>query len=180
MLNARIALIGLFIFALAACGDDDDESSGPSGDTAISDLSPSEAQQICDAGFAQLSSTFSTQVQCEFVGIFTAALTGGLPAACTAARDACVQTPPATLQTFSCDPIAAPDLVGCNATVNQFNGCISEAITQLQTLLSAFTCANIDNLDQAQLVELEALSDLSLEDYTSCAALQTACPGIID
>ncbi len=186
MFKNRNAFIIFTLLAAVACGDDDDSNNGGSGvdqNAQISTLTTSEAQSACNEGASRLNTAVGNldlnQLVCTSAALVTTQLTNGTEQDCNNAVTMCLENPPPSeeLEQVACGPIAAADLMGCNATVAQFNACIDEAIGLLDSVVDLFTCSNL-NISAEELAEAAALEEFDLDSLAACEAFNDACPGL--
>ncbi len=173
-----------------ACGDGDSSSSpietGIAKDKPVSQMTPDEAQKICDAVAQTATEKLqSAEVQkgiCGFTGYMAASGvdmedltaadvgTGSIdPAtACQETYTACMAQPPTAEATETIESCEIPEL-DCAATVGEVEACLNEATSSMSKLLKALPdCSDLGKeLDQNAI--MSAIPQ-------KCLELQTKCP----
>ena len=184
-----VLALGLAMGA-AAC----DDSSGGSNanvppistDTTkpLSEVTTAEAKTWCEKYKAEMGNVMSTETQCELAGLGVSAMTGTLdPAACEAAKKACIANPSQYLDSDSsgssdmdCDSLATEDMKDCDATVAEFDSCMDAMMSETQSVTDKISCS----MSLEQLMSLQSLSGLSPDKIPACAPLMEKCPQIFD
>jgi len=159
---------------------------GGSSGRRISDLSESESQQLCSAFAQQVNQAFGNggigRLTCTVSAVLqnTQVDANGQetvdPVACQAALDACVARGTDDSSAIECDPDEfRADAQDCDATVSEFQTCISASLARTAQLLGMFNCQTVTDPQAAQ-DALGANGGMAPE----CASLQAQCPDLLD
>jgi hypothetical protein len=156
------------------------------GGQRISDLSESEAEQLCTTFAQQVNQTLGdggiARLSCTFAALFQSAQEDDNGqqtvdrAACELAFDACVARGSTDTGAIECDRSEfLADAEDCDATVSQVQSCISASLELTSELLSMFNCQTVTDPIAAQQA-LGANGGTAPE----CASLEAECPGLLD
>jgi hypothetical protein len=163
--------------AVAACGSKADDpppyTSGVSGDTQLTNLTPAERTQICSTQTAFVRARVDTTSLTRFWCAFTpAVLTAPSEAACATALDACVRTFSLQLDVTVTDPNAPPqcivaDLGTCSGSVTDYEGCVNALAAVQVSIGTDFACGKRSDLPDSPTVGVAA-----------CNAVGPTCSGV--
>jgi hypothetical protein len=139
---------------------------GVDGTKNVSDLTPAEVQQICDATEEAVDREFSEARRCRLVGV-TTGFQGENPAAdCQAAEQQCLEAPEETAT--ECN---VPS--DCDITVGEYEACINDSLAVYGSVFgSAPEC---EGLTQDKLL-IWALGLAGFQEPASCAIVEEKCP----
>lgn len=196
MKSIYIILASGILAAGAACGDDDGNGNGNGGSNArvdtglpesteLQDVTAAQYEAVCDSVRDTLGQRFGaermTRALCELQG---AALEDE-PAVCREAADQCVTdvqnddsmfftTEDADVASdFECGEMSG--LEGCDVTIGEFETCLNDTMTAVDTALAAVACDNAANVELTDVLAGDNL--LEIEQPSSCQRLETNCPG---
>lgn len=161
------------LVAFVGCASDVTFTSGVDGAKKVSDVTPDEAQTICDNAEAT-AREFVEDSKAGFCALAggVAGVFGGGEAACEVARASCEsQEPEITENTCNAD-VMAPD---CEATIAELEACYNDSLESLQTVfdeLGGKSCAELI----ADSGSGDALGNVGTP--ASCTALASKCPGL--
>jgi hypothetical protein len=166
------------------CGGDGDGAGARSGVTPsaqLGKLDATQARQLCEWASSQVNeSSFepTEQQACTLVGVsFTET-----PEECRALADACVQAPAEEddgapeedeEQEEGDDCASAmvdAELMGCTATVAEYEACVRAAVDAIQDLFASLSC------DQAGMTDFEA--EAADQEPEACKKLELKCPEV--
>lgn len=195
-IRSYLFLIAIFSAGFVACGDDESgsgsssESSGPAAEadlsasvegtestTAIGALSEEQAVSLCEAQIAyaqsQISEDQAKRATCALGATFAAGLgMGEGNPTCEEVYAACLMAEAETTEEGAGCTDAPARFMGCTATLSELEACAEEQATMLRTL-STLTC---DDLADSSAL----MPDVSGDPESACAAIQEACPGLIE
>lgn len=162
------------LIAFVGCSSDVTFSSGVDGSKKISEVTPAEAQSICDASEAAGKDFAEANKDglCAFTASFAAAFggAGADPVAlCQTALDACKDAPLVT-EASTCN--AATAAAGCEATVAELEDCYNDSLKTLSDLfgdLGSKSCTDLTTPDTTTEPTTAAPS-------AACTSLATKCP----
>jgi hypothetical protein len=174
----RLILVVLCVFFAAACGDDGEKGgdaptefdSSFDDSRALSDLSESEAQTLCDEEIAYADARIPEAEQrrwlCTTLGAFAAAFSGvetdaELQTACAAARDECLADEEAVTES-TCSYLQPPP--DCSATIADAEACTNVQIDALAE--SNIECETLTLMQLEQ--ENEQGTDPACEALSAC------------
>jgi hypothetical protein len=153
----------LVLLALTACGS---TVTSVDGDAKTSDLSPADQKQLCEDVSNYVIDTISAEDIAKIGCGFSVSEEGD----CQQAFQECVAKAPKVTPIAdggNCDGFQKM-LEGCNATVDEFAGCIEEMVDALETLVEQFPLCS----DEAM---LGAVLSLQEEISSECIAMMTKC-----
>jgi hypothetical protein len=173
---------GILATAAVACGGDDDKGSTPSkvssgapAATVGSDLTPAQAESLCEsigkAAQSAFSSTDAKSAMCGFSAYFISALAGGEDAAqaCKAAYDDCMKQPAQETSSGMCTEPSE----NCKATAGEIEACMNDSMAVLvQTFKSLPGCDDVGK--DAEPTPTEPTQP------TSCKVVEEKCPEILE
>lgn len=174
-----LALAGLSSFALPGCGSGGGGvNSGVAPNKIGTDLSPSEAEQLCEASINYFESVFSPQVVCTIQATAVAKVRyrngdddQALQKACAEAEDACNAAPPEDLTgPTECDEA---ELEECKATVADIELCIQEVVDGLAEAVEVPGCSS---LTRQFFADQKPVSTDSAADTPTCKRIEPVCP----
>jgi hypothetical protein len=136
----------------------------------LGSLTPMDAAELCSDTYAYFGRAISQSTLCKWAGL-TYGVSSSAPSDsqleqnCASQEALCEQAGPAAP---SCSPIPAD----CDATVAQYNACITDQVTALNSGVAALpTCASVTLNDLASVWNL-----ITGNPPASCASLLNACP----
>jgi hypothetical protein len=177
--------------AVPACGSSNNSSSGATGGTGggsssggtssvpvdsgveggktLTDLTPTEVQQLCDATEQAVDQVLSEESLCRIAGVM-AGLGSESPATdCQTTEQECLAAPGET--TTDCD--VPPD---CDITVGEYEACLGDALPVLGSALGAAPAC--EGLTEQQALPL-VLGLFAALQQPSCAVVQDKCPELL-
>jgi len=179
----------------AACGDDNDGGGGVRTglpvDQKLSTLDDEGAQAACHTMFDAMATAMPAsdvlRAQCTAASIVAnATLTDGELtvniATCKSQADACVQDPTkygvdeeeAAGDRTACDSLKAETtLKSCEASVGEYEACLTQLVGALRQRIAMFTCDNAKSLAQS---EMEGSVDL--DNIPECQTFTSKCPDV--
>lgn len=158
-----LPILASCLLSFTACGDDD-EGLGVDSSKSLSEVTPAEAQEICDWGDTLISEDDDKMIGCYIEGIF-ADQSGG----CQAAFDACMAAPAEVDDTDdSCDIDTLPACAS-EVTVGEMETCMRAQAESFTTLGKSLSCESTSG-------DLENLDDMP----AACEAANTKCPALFD
>ncbi len=168
-----ITSLVLGLTAYGCGGGGGDFTTGVDQGKKVSDLTPSEQKQFCDADDKLTKDGSLQRPLCRFMGAFSGAIAasfGGKPSeVCTEAYNECMADDGSSDGDAECDVDTT-----CTATVGEVEKCFNDALKVMATLGNkAPTC------DKVTADTLKTLTDSaqSLENPAACEALSKKCPG---
>ena len=158
----RMSFVVLGAYALCGVGCSDDEDGGEGGSTTsgipsstrLSELTPDQATQLCEANVSTFSSIAQSACTLNAVAGSTDATQ------CEMMRTQCEMTVGADAGMsggVDCSQVNTGDLTGCDVTVGEVDGCFQ----QLTSYFNGLSCENAGSLPPTP---------------TCFASLQTSCP----
>lgn len=159
---------------LIACGDFD---SGVDDSKQVSQITPEEAEQLCqsagDYASEQITREETKQFSCYFGGLlaaeFAVALqpTADFQMTCMSSYDECMMQPDMmqTTQDSCSGAMATPN---CDITIAEYEDCVQERVQLTKEVLSQVSCERM-TLQTAT----------SVEDGPNCQAIKDRCPGAL-
>jgi hypothetical protein len=191
------ALLCIALSAVIACGDDDDGaaiSTGLPKSSKLSSLDDADAQKACEGVAKSFSSAISPseveRVSCTLTAIsLSVDASGDEPsgdvAGCKELTAMCVKgdeisDDPVVIDIGpdgdSCEDASVDsDIAGCDATVAEYERCISSFVAAYKKKLAAISCNGLADLEQLQ----EDLNEeLVPSDLPGCDAFITKCPDV--
>lgn len=158
---------------LFACGGDGGGSSsgvdsGLPAERKGSELSDSEAKQLCEARAAYLSAKISEDDLKNFSCVLAGAFVGGENVdTCQMVYEACLEEEPMSADTGETAECALSfELSTCNATVAEIEACLTEQDNAYAEAITTATCADVST------------DPGSASAGPACSKAQANCPGI--
>lgn len=151
-------------------------SSGVDGAKPFSTLTAAEAMTACENLDDYLQSIFSRDVRNRFNCYVQALSTTTSPAACQAAYDACLSSPPSSplnLDPIDCSTATAGDPT-CNAPVSDVESCITASAEAQRDRIDQVDCSIAGNLPELERVQQP------IPTPSECTALRETCPAFGD
>lgn len=173
-------MAGLLLGAglLGACGPAAKPTplnSGVNQDKIVSDLTPSEAEQLCRSGAATITSRMSDEELCRLSAATTAILYYGIYDVSTVCEDVLVSCRDSDFSEDlddSCGSAAIPD---CYVRVSEVEACYSDSVSSMKKgVASVRSCGELAVLVD-DLGPEGALSVLMGDEPTSCRRLPAEC-----
>lgn len=153
--------------AVLGCGDDDGGGgSGVSNSKKINELSAAEFKRVCEdfqKKFASVDDAGNEAI-CTVQGLVAESTTDE---SCTEARDSCLKEAEPE-ESFDCDDGPEETMEDCDATVGEFNACVSAVVDAFEDWASKITC-------DTEISELEDFEDSGPKEPAACAKLDEAC-----
>jgi hypothetical protein len=171
---------------LSACGGTTKDSStfesGVPPDEALSGLNQGDQARLCSSLLGYLRDNKDTI--CKYAGYLAAALAAGFDGARTDAdvQSKCADTvarcevdPVEDAGPSACQPLDVPS--DCPATVRQYEGCVTEELTQLHDAASRLPACSELTLAHFQMQASTGGDNIEQGSSPTCQALQNRCPG---
>ncbi len=172
------------LIAFVGCSSDVTFSSGVDGATKISEVTPDQAQSICDASaaagkeFAEANKDGLCALAASFAGAF-GAVGGGDPAAlCQTALDECKAQPLETTGVSTCNVAVAA--TGCEATVAEMEDCYNESLSALADIygeLGGKSCTDLTTASTDNTPVVAATPSAACAALAKCPGLNVGIPG---
>lgn len=186
-----VALASACLLSVMACSSSDDKSgpgavSSVDSSKALSGLSDADAKQLCKDAQSytekQMASVDSKKYSCGMTGLMAAGMAGAetdeeLQSKCKEAASECMSKPaekdPGTDGQQE-DPCADPkkELANCDATVGEYNQCMSDSMDAWKAYANKDVCA------EAKIGGSSGDESAGLAEPESCKALNAKCPGL--
>jgi hypothetical protein len=193
--------LGFALFALVACGGDDDSSPGVNTglppDSTLASLSSSDVQKLCTSWVNAINAAIppSALTRLECVSLAAAvSVTSGSNGTTSVDVNACNQQVTQCEQQAAAQPSASEASAGssivdvdctasdvttsiarCHAAVKDFEQCSGALLATLKQQLDQLQCANLAALSNNGEVDPGTVDIASIPD---CASLQSACPNL--
>jgi hypothetical protein len=201
MRTLRLGLpLVLVLFALSACGGDDDSSSpgvnsGLPPDSTLSSLSAGDVKKLCTSWVtalnAALPASILTRVECVSLAAAVSVTSGSNGMvnvdvnACNQSVTQCEQqaasqpsSSQASVSITEVDCSAADvnaSIASCHAEVKDFEQCTGALLTAAKAQLDALQCANLAKLANSS--DSDPTS-IDISSVPECSAFRTACPNL--
>lgn len=166
MKKVLVCVMAFGLMFAQACGGDDD--GGPSGAKKLSDLTQTEAKEVCMKYGPQFNELMNEGV-CLGISIM---MTGGDEALCDAALDSCL-VDAAKEPDDSCDDLIVADVKDCDVTVAEWETCMSDTLKLYEGAFDGYECGMDPTL-------LEGEGEEEPDDPASCKALEAKCPQMME
>jgi len=167
------------LVAMVGCSSDVTFTSGVDKTKKVSEVTPDEAQTLCENA-AATAQDFAESVKddlCVFVGAITGAFAGGLGGGdpvvlCEAAVADCKSQELEPVDTTDCN--AEAQIANCDATIEEIEACYNDSLEATTTALAAIGSQSCSDL----LTGAEPNISVDVSAPASCTALQQKCPGL--
>lgn len=155
--------------AALGCGDDDGGGggSGVPGSKKVNELSAAEFKSVCEDFAKKFESVdeAANEAVCTAAGLAAEATD---EATCTEARDECLGDLEPEEDPLDCDEPPEGMMDDCDATVAEFNACVSAIVDAFEDWAGEITC-------ESDLSELEDLENSGPDEPPACAKLDESC-----